>query len=87
MSLIFIDIDQIVLDGMDVRPDRAEWIKEMVEVELRRILQREGLLDDLARTGIPSLSLPTIHLSETANGGQLVGNITSNIVQALQSIG
>lgn len=86
MGEISVDIDRIVLTDAGMVPDRAERISAMVEAELQRLLEIEGLPEGLTGGDIPSLEVQAMHLAEPQSDNRLASSLAMKIVQALRSI-
>jgi hypothetical protein len=85
MNKFTIDINRIILTGLGLAPDRAERIRAMTETELQRLLEKEGLPDDLMSNELAGINTPTLHLSETQSDLTLASNLARNIANSLQS--
>jgi hypothetical protein len=81
-----VEIDRIVLTDLGVTPDRAEHIRMSVEVELQRLLERDGWPDGLAAGEVPHLDAPEIHLAEPDSDSRLANGLAQSIAQSLQSM-
>lgn len=86
MSAIIVDIGRIILTDLDVTADRAERIQAMVEVELQRLLEREGLPDGLTGSDVSYLSAPMLHLPESQSDSYLANRLAQRIAQALRGV-
>jgi hypothetical protein len=53
-----LEIDRLILDGMDVPPGQAERLRILVAAELERILAEEGTLEELAGSAVRRLRVP-----------------------------
>lgn len=82
-----VDIDRIILTGLEVTPDRAEHIRTLVEMGLQRQLQREGLPQVMAGGQVESLLAPEMHLAEPHSDSSLAGALRKNISHALRNAG
>jgi hypothetical protein len=82
-----VDIDRIVLTGLEVTPDRAEHIRILVETGLQRQLQREGLPQSLRSAEVGRLHPPEVRLAEPQSDSSLAGALTKNISNALRNAG
>ena len=82
-----VDIDRIVLTGLDVTPERAEHIRTLVESGLRRQLQREGSPQGIAGGAVKSLHTPEMHLAEPHSDSSVAGALAANISYALRNAG
>jgi hypothetical protein len=87
MSGIFVDIDRILLNDLDVTPDRVERIRDMVEVELQCLLDKEGLGDCLTSIDVTSLSAPMFQLSGSKSDSHVANSVAQCVVRALRNIG
>jgi hypothetical protein len=86
-SAFRVDIDRIVLTGLEVTPDRAEHIRTLVETGLQRQLQREGLPQGMAGGQVKSLHTPEMHLAEPHSDSSLAGALAGTISYALRNAG
>jgi len=84
---LMLRIDRIVLTDLGVTPERAEHIRELVEVELQRLLERDGWPDGLAGGEVPHLDAPTMHVAEPHSDSRLAGGLARSIAQALHGAG
>jgi len=82
-----VDIDRIVLSGLEVTLDRAEHIRTLVETGLQRQLQREGLPQGMAGGRVKSLHAPEMHLAEPHSDSSVAGALTKNISHVLRNAG
>jgi hypothetical protein len=81
-----IEVDRIVLSGINLKQDRAERIKALVEIELKRLLEQEGLSEDLAEVEVSQLDMPGIYLAKPYDEEDLASRLARSIFQALLSI-
>lgn len=81
-----VEIDRIVLRGLDVAPHRAERIRALVEMELQRWLEG-GFLDGLARGERYRLEAGRLRLGDAPSEGQLAAGVAESIMQALRVYG
>jgi hypothetical protein len=87
-SAFRVDIDRIVLIGLDVAPDSASFIREQVEAELTHRLQRDGLPRGPAGGGqVNRLRTPQMHLPRPPSDGSVAGALASSISDALRRAG
>ncbi len=77
-----VEIDRIILDGLDVTPDRAERIRRLVAVRLGAALA-ESDLDYLSINGIPHLAAPPLEQGAAHDDGRLAGNLAQSIRRAI----
>lgn len=80
-----VEIDRIVLSGLEVTPDRAEHIRTLVEARLRHQLQREGLPPGLAGGEVNRLQAPEMNLAEPQSDSAMAGALAKNIAHALRA--
>lgn len=79
-----IEIDKIVIRGLDLPPHRAERIRALLEAELKRQLEG-GLLDGLAGGERPRIEAGRMRLGEMQSDSSLATLVAGRIVQALES--
>jgi hypothetical protein len=77
-----VEIDRLVLRGLDITPERAEQIRALLEMEMGRQLEG-GLAEDLA--GGERLDATPVRLGESQSDGQLAAGVAKSIVQALRN--
>ncbi len=85
-SVHTIEIDRIVLSGIELKQDRAERIRTMVEIELQRMLEREGLSESLVGEEISRLDMPEIYLTKPYDEEEIASCLAMSIYQALLGI-
>ncbi len=85
-SVHTIEIDSIVLSGIDLKQDRAERIRTMVEIELQRLLERKGLSESLVGEEISRLDMPEIYLTKPYDEEEIASCLAMSIYQALLGI-
>ena len=81
-----IEIDRIVLSGIELKQDRAERIRTIVEIELQRMLEREGLSESLVGKEVSRLEMPEIYLTKPYDEEEIVSCLAMSIYRALISI-
>ena len=86
LSVNNIEIDRIVLSGIELKQDRAERIKILIEIELQRLLEREGLSESLDESEISRLDMPEIYLTKPYDEEEIASILALNIFKALISI-
>jgi hypothetical protein len=79
-----VEIERIVLEGLDVTPERAERIRALVEVELQQRLEQEGLLErltsgEIRRPAIPALNVDLAELIDQEVAELLVERIIHSL--------
>lgn len=79
-----VEIDRIVLTGLDVTPDRAEHIRALVEAALRQRLAQGEWPD--GPTAVRHLEAPAMHVVGSHDDGRLAGGLAGGIAQAIRSI-
>jgi hypothetical protein len=77
-----IEIDRIILDGLDVTPDRADRIRRLVAARLGSALA-ESDLGYLSINAIPHLSAPPLEHGAARDDGALAGDLAKSIAQAV----
>ncbi|MGB7537782.1 MAG: hypothetical protein WBM17_04520 [Anaerolineales bacterium] len=78
-----IEIDRIILDGLDVAPDRAEHIRRLVAAKLGSALS-EGEIHDVSTGGsIPHLAAPPLASGAAHDDGGLAGGLAQSIARAI----
>lgn len=86
MTNIALQIDRLVLDGLELGPGQAGLLRAAVEAELSRLLTAGGLAPELAAgAAMPSLQAGTIAAAGSdprALGGQIAKAVYSGIGQS-----
>jgi hypothetical protein len=82
-----VEIDRIRLSGLEVTPDRAERVRGLVEVELRRLVERERWYEGLVGGEVSRLDAPAIHVDTPPSDSHLASGLAQNIIQTLRKIG
>lgn len=81
-----VDVDRIVLTDLEVVPGRARCIRRLIEAELQRILEREGLPDGLTDREV-HFPGPPMQLVEVHNEACLADGVALSIAHALRDAG
>ena len=79
-----VNIDRIVLTGLDVTSDRAERIRTQVEADLLHHLQRGGLPQSLTGGRANRLQAPEIQLTEPHSDSSVAGAVAGSISHAIR---
>lgn len=80
-------IERIVMTDIGVAPERAERIRSLMEVELQRLLNRDGMPGGLSSGRVSNLTVPAIRLSPPHSDTRLAAGVSHSISQALQGLG
>lgn len=80
MNAITLNIDRIILKGLDVNSDRARLLKPMIEQELQKMFINEGISDHLTNTEIPSIQGGVINIQNMHSDRLLARNIARRII-------
>ncbi|MEF8787966.1 MAG: hypothetical protein V5A84_02740 [Planctomycetota bacterium] len=85
MERIKVNIERIVMQGVDLPPDRARLLKEQVRSELQQMLKKTGPATVLGRNTTRAMSQPaTIQLPDGRDGQrELAGKLAREILSAL----
>ena len=78
-----VEIDRIILDGLDVTPDRAERIRLLVAAKLSSALAEAEIRDTLAGGSIPHVAAPPLEQGAAHDDGRLAGNLAQSIHRAI----
>ena len=87
MSGISIDIDRIILTDLELSPDRAESIRDLLQIELQRLLENENIPDNITSGEISGMDTQDLDLNETQSDLYLANSLALSIVRTLQSVG
>jgi hypothetical protein len=77
-------IDRLIVTGAALTSERAERLRALVELEVRRRLAHPGLPDDLRDTGVVGVQAPAVALHEPDRDGAAAALIAEHVVQALR---
>jgi len=81
---INVQIEQLILDGIQVAPHERSVLQAAVESELARLLARDGLNHELAAGGaLPSLGAPSVHMANRNNPGQFGHQIAQAVFKGI----
>ena len=76
-----VEIDRIVLRGLDVAPHRAERIRALVEVELELQLMKGNIINGLEESDLSNIKAPHVRLAEPQRAGCLARQLARSITQ------
>lgn len=78
-----VEIDRIRVSGLDLKPEHATRLRELVEAELTRLLSRERFAEGLTAGEISTVKAPalTVHAGQSEN--QFAGTLAQSIAQSL----
>jgi hypothetical protein len=82
-----VEIDRITVTGLEVTPDRAEYIRTQLEAELQHRIQREGLPRGFPSERVNHLHAPEVYLAGPHGDGSKVGALAGSIYHALRDAG
>lgn len=85
-----IEIDRIILEGLDLDPTRAETIRSMLELELQDIIARdwqgERMRHGISMTkDLDRLDAGELNLAEAHNDNLIARNLAVSIADALKA--
>ena len=77
---INLHIERLVLDGLDIAPERRQILQAAVEQELSRLLTERGLSPGLAQgVAVPRLSASAMQLNSTSSPTELGQQIAQSV--------
>jgi hypothetical protein len=82
-----IEIERILLSGIDVTPERAYRLRGLVAAELRRLLEQEGLEMRGRSAMVRSITATPLPSAEAADDRHLATGLARRIVQSLRETG
>ena len=82
---VTVEIDRIRLSGMDLRPEHAARMRELLEVELARVLSRERFGEGIKAGETSHVKAPALHLSAGHSESEFAGQLAQSIAQGLLS--
>lgn len=86
MHEISIEIDRITLTGLGATPERAEYIRTLIEVEVQRLLEGGGWPDRLTGGEVHHLNAPTLNLTEMHGDSHVANGLAQRIVQSVHGM-
>jgi hypothetical protein len=81
-----VEIDRIVLRGLDVAPHRAEYIRALVEMELQHQLMKSNMINGLEERDVSHMEAQPVRLVQPQHEGCLSKQVAQSIMQALKNI-
>jgi hypothetical protein len=78
-----VEIDRILLDGLDVPPDRADRIRRLVTAELSRALSEEGIRPAWEGGRFPRLTAQPLEQGAVHDDRSLASGLARNIARTL----
>lgn len=81
-----VQIDRIILDGLDVELEHVGSINRLVKTELQRLLEQKPFTAGVDSGEVPHLVAPTIHLDEATSNHHLANSLAQSIVRSLHSM-
>lgn len=87
MSTTLVNIDSIVLTDLDLAPERAERIKQLLQQELQRMLEQEGSPGGMIGSEVSNLSGLVISLDRIDSDFKIATRLSESICQVLRSAG
>jgi hypothetical protein len=80
-----VEVDRIVLEGLDVRPQRAERVRALIEAELQRRLEQEKLPERVASGDVSLAAIPALDIALSALSDQEVADLlVERIIELLR---
>jgi hypothetical protein len=76
-------IDRLVVTGAAITAERAERLRALVELEVRRRLERAGLPGDLRDAGVLGVQAPAVTLLEPERDAAAAATIAERVLDAL----
>lgn len=80
---VTIEIDRIRLSGVDLMPERAARMGELLEVELARVLTRERFGEGITAVETSYVKAPALSLSAGQGETEFAGRLAQSIAQGL----
>ncbi len=80
-----IEIERLILSGLDLNQAQAERVRALLEGELRSRLGRQGIPDGLDGGVVDKIDAPSLSVPEAAGEQRLAASLALSLVQALQN--
>lgn len=82
---INLQIERLVLDGLDIAPEQRPVLQAAVEGELSRLLTERGLSPDLSQgVAVPRLSASAMQLTSTSSPTELGQQIAQSVYGGIE---
>lgn len=81
-----VDVDRVVLDGLEMTPEQAERLRPLLEAELRDQLERGASLGRLAGVEVLRIEAPAVDLGRSAGEERLAAGLAGSVGEALSSL-
>jgi hypothetical protein len=81
---LIVEIERLVLDGLDVTSTQAEEIRSALEAELGRLLMDRSR--DLERTGNDGRDATAIRLTSPLSARALAGDVARRVAQEVPAV-
>lgn len=81
-----LEIDRIVLEGLDVAARQGNELRELIEKSLQRRLEEKGVLNGLIATEISVLKASGMNVNPDQSNEQVADGLTRQIVQGMRGI-
>ena len=82
-----VEIDRLVLTGLDLTPAQAERVRSRLAGELQALLARRRWGGSIADIDVERLDLPGVSFGEAQDDGRLASALAQRIAQALPGTG
>jgi hypothetical protein len=79
-----IEIDRIILEGLDFAPARAEGIRRLIEAELHALLVRGDVAQVAGSSEAVRLAAPTMGSGDLRSDRQLASALARSVAQAVR---
>ena len=86
MSHLSIEIDRLILTDLDMTPVEAEALRPLLEAELQRRLERDGLPEAAADSQLRTIEAPVVQVNRAGNDRQLIGGLAQSISRSLRAV-
>src|SRR5688500_10824988 len=87
VSYARIQIDRVVLTGLELTTERSERVRSLLAEELGELLAGGGFARPSARGELDRLETPTLQLSASPGDGELASGLAHSIAAALGRLG
>lgn len=78
-----VEIDRLVLSGLELTPEQAGQVRSLLEAGLGRRLMAEGWPDHLTQSDTRYLQAPSVRLSMVHSPDRLAEGLTDSLGQTL----
>ena len=85
MRGISINIERIILNDFNVRPERLESIRKLLEAGLRETFKSDKISGSINNIEISNLSGTAVSLNKTSSDFQIASDLSESIIRVIRN--